>query len=139
MDSMKKDDKRVGVEISYLNSDLRVVSKRRYGLKEYVSLVRLDLLRVIADVEDLCYKVHDGAPKSMWREDVSDIFQRVRHKLLDKAGEIDRLPNVLVFSDSDMVSLDGDNVEILDDEMKKDMDSKSVKRVVEELFGTVIE
>lgn len=55
-------------------------------------MLRLDLLRVISDVEDLVYRLNDHKPKSEWNDEVWSAFCHIKHKILDKAGDIGRLP-----------------------------------------------
>lgn len=44
------------------------------------------------DVEDLVYAINGNMPKELWNQETLGLFNRIRHKLLDKAGEIERLP-----------------------------------------------
>lgn len=80
------------VKIVYRNEKLETVCERDYSLSEYSAVLRLDLLKIIMDVEDLLYISTGGLPKEMWPSDVLAQFNKIRHKLLDKAGEIERLP-----------------------------------------------
>jgi hypothetical protein len=52
-------------------------------------------LKVISDVEDLVYTLTGGKQKAEWPDDAALIFNKVKHKLLDKCGEISRLPENL--------------------------------------------
>lgn len=52
-------------------------------------------MRVISDVEDLVYKATDGKQKHNWNDDTMIAFNSIRHKLLDKSGDIGRLPDTL--------------------------------------------
>lgn len=90
MEGKVKDDYRV--KITYKNEKMETVCERDYSLEEYLSVLRLDLLRLIIDVEDMGYAMTNGAPKEMWSKEVLTIFGKIRHKILDKAGEIERLP-----------------------------------------------
>ena len=58
-------------------------------------MIRADLLRVITDVEDLVYLLNDNKPKSEWSDESWAAFCRIKHKLLDKAGDIGRLPDTV--------------------------------------------
>lgn len=50
---------------------------------------------MITDVESLVYQL-TGKPREQWDDETWSTFTRIRHKLLDKAGEIGRLPeNIL--------------------------------------------
>lgn len=59
-------------------------------------MLHADLLRLISDVEDMAYKLNHGKPKSEWTDESWSAFCCIKHKLLDKAGEIERLPQNLV-------------------------------------------
>lgn len=58
-------------------------------------MVRADLLRLITDVEDLVYQANGNKPKDEWTDESWAAFCRIKHKLLDKAGDIGRLPDNL--------------------------------------------
>lgn len=80
------------VSVTYRNERLVPVCQKEYTLDEYTSLIRSDLMRIITDVEDALYDV-TGKKKSEWPDSVLSKFDKIKHKLLDKAGEIGRLPN----------------------------------------------
>lgn len=44
----------------------------------------------------MAYALNDNKPKSEWSNESWTAFCRIKHKLLDKAGEIDRLPQNIV-------------------------------------------
>lgn len=58
-------------------------------------MIRLDLLKVISDMEDLLYAATGGKRKQDWPPDLIAGFNRIKHRLLDKAGEVQRLPETL--------------------------------------------
>lgn len=82
----------LGVKITYRNEKLEPVYERTYTLQEYADMVRMDLLRLITDVEELVYEMNDGKPREEWSDKSMAAFCKVKHKLLDKAGDIGRLP-----------------------------------------------
>ena len=43
------------------------------------------------DVEDLIYQLQGGNSKEDWSDAAYAGFQQIRHKLLDRAGEIERI------------------------------------------------
>lgn len=88
--------KNIGVNITYKNSKLETVCDKTYTLEEYTKMMRADLLRLITDVEDLIYKMNGGKPRMEWTDDSWVAFCCIKHKQLDKAGEIERLPDNLV-------------------------------------------
>ena len=55
-------------------------------------MLRADLLRLVTDVEDLAYIACDNNDKSEWPDEIWAAFCKIKHKLLDKAGDIGRLP-----------------------------------------------
>lgn len=79
------------VSVTYRNEKLVPVCQKEYVLDEYTVLIRNDLMRIITDVEDAIYDI-TGKKKSDWPSDVMQKFEKIKHKLLDKAGEIGRLP-----------------------------------------------
>lgn len=80
-----------GVELEYRNKDLEVVSHRECNLSDFSELLKNTAVRLISDVEDLAYRATDGKGKDEWPQDVMASFTKLRHKLLDMAGEIERL------------------------------------------------
>ena len=59
-------------------------------------MLRLDLMRLIGDVEDMCEAATRTPYKEDWPSAILDKFLHVKHRLLDKAGEIGRLPDNLI-------------------------------------------
>ena len=82
----------LGVKITYRNEKLEPVYERAYSLEDYTDMLRADLLRLISDVEDLVYVATDNKTKDEWSDSLWAAFYRIKHKLLDKAGDIGRLP-----------------------------------------------
>lgn len=103
--------KNIGVNISYKNSKQETVCNKTYTLEEYTALMHADQLRLISDVEDMAYKLNQGKPKSEWTDDSWASFCCIKHKLLDKAGEIERLPqNLVEYSRDDGTEDDEENL-----------------------------
>ena len=101
----------IGVNISYKNSKQETVCNKTYTLEEYTALMHADQLRLISDVEDMAYKLNQGKPKSEWTDDSWASFCCNKHKLLDKAGEIERLPqNLVEYSRDDGTEDDEENL-----------------------------
>lgn len=80
-----------GVRVVYYNAKMQPVCEKHYDLKTYLDLMRNDLLRLITDVEDVIYRSNDSASKDEWSDAVWLGFNKIKHKLLDKAGDIERL------------------------------------------------
>lgn len=84
------------VKVKYRNELGDMISSREYLLSDYVGMIRTDLFRVITDVENLYYRLNDGKPKREWAASDMEDFNLLKHRLLDKAGEIERLPEILM-------------------------------------------
>lgn len=98
--------KNIGVKVVYRNKDLEPIYERSYSLKEYTDMIRSDQLRLITDVEDMVYRANDNKPKTEWSSELWEDFCRIKHKLLDKAGDIGRLPeNVFLSNQEEFPSL----------------------------------
>lgn len=87
--------KQLGVRVVYRGKDLQPVYTREYTLEEYTEMLQNDLTRLVNDLERLCYDASDGKPKSQWNDRLWVSFNMIKHKLLDKAGDIGRLPRTL--------------------------------------------
>ncbi len=84
------------VKVVYRDRDLNPTSEKTYLLRDYTDMLKMDILRAVTDVEDLVYITNGNKPKEEWSDDTWTAFQRIRHKLLDKAGSIGRLPNDII-------------------------------------------
>lgn len=84
------------VKVVYLNKNMEQVNEKTYSLKDYVKSLKLELMRIIMDVEDLVYKTTKES-KDNWNADVMSSFNRIRHKVLDQANAIERLPQNLLY------------------------------------------
>lgn len=85
-------DTNLKVKVVYRNEKQEPVYDKTYGLRDYTDMLRADLLRLVTDVEDLAYLACDNKDKSEWPDDIWAAFCKIKHKLLDKAGDIGRLP-----------------------------------------------
>lgn len=86
----------MNVQVEYRNAKMELISRQVYDLTDYTSMLKADLLRLITDVEDLCFEVNGNRPKEEWSDESWSAFCKIKHKLLDKAGEIGRLPANIV-------------------------------------------
>ena len=86
----------IGVLAIYRDKDMTPVYTKTYTLREYTDMIRVDLMRLISDVEDLCYEVNGNRAKEDWSDETYSAFSKIKHKLLDKAGDISRLPDNLI-------------------------------------------
>jgi len=97
----------IDVTIDYRNAQREIVTTKVYSFKDYTEMLRIDLLRLISDVEDLVYLVNHNQSKEDWPDDVWNAFMGVKHKLLDKANDIGRLPDTISVSDPEGGRVDG--------------------------------
>lgn len=85
-----KGNKEILVEVTYRNDALEIVKKENYPLETYSKKLVTDLLKVLVDVEDILYE-EDGKLKKDWKYGTRTKFEKVRHRILDVAGSLDRL------------------------------------------------
>lgn len=78
---------------------MEVISKCEYTLRDYADILSLDLKRIITDIEDLAYMMKESRSKDDWTELEIIAFNKIKHKILDKAGEIERLPENIFDAD----------------------------------------
>ena len=91
----------IGVCVTYKDKELRPTYTKTYSLCEYTDMLRQDLLRLVTDVENLCYMANENKSKSEWSDQTFEEFCRIKHKLLDKAGDIGRLPENITIRTSE--------------------------------------
>lgn len=85
------------VKIEYKNKDLETVVEKEYSFIDYTEMINLELKRILMDVEDAFYYLSDNKQKSEWTPELTEKFQKIRHKLLDQANSIKRLPENLSY------------------------------------------
>ena len=83
------------VLIDYLNKNMEQIDQKSYPFFEYTNMLELEVKRLILDVEDAYYKFEQGKQKDQWSPESLQGFNRIRHKLLDVANAIARLPKTL--------------------------------------------
>lgn len=115
------------VSVTYRNRNMEAVCEKTYGLKEYTSLLCLDIKRLILDVEDLVYRLQDGRQKDDWDDAAFDGFNRIRHKLLDKAGDIERMPET--------IALQGEEVVVESPKEAEDQEQNWLPNILQKVFG----
>lgn len=94
----------VCVRVTYRDKDLKPTYVKTYTLGEYAESMRSDLQNLVGEVETLAYIANDNKPKEEWSDESFALFSRVKHKLLDKAGEIGRLPLNMTVRNSEPMS-----------------------------------
>ena len=83
------------VLIDYLNRNMDHIDRKEYMFNEYTGMLELEIKRLILDVEDAFYKLENGKQKDEWSAEAKQSFSRIRHKLLDIANAVGRLPKTL--------------------------------------------
>lgn len=85
------------VTIEYKNKNLETVVKKEYDFIDYTEMLNLELKRILMDVEDVFYYFSGNKQKQDWSPELTERFARVRHKILDEANAIKRLPENLTY------------------------------------------
>lgn len=99
-----KEYQELGVRVIYRDKDLRPTYTKTYSISEYAEAMRADLQGLIGDIETLGYIANENRRKEEWGDESFAVFSRVKHKLLDKAGEIGRLPSNLIVRKTEPMS-----------------------------------
>lgn len=86
----------LGIRVTYRNKNMQPTYSKVYSINEYTDMLRADLLRLVTDVEELCYAANNNKPKEEWTDETFAGFSKIKHKLLDKAGDVGRIPENLV-------------------------------------------
>ena len=86
-----KDVQEILVRVTFRDKDLKPTYTKTYTLPEYAEAMRTDLQNLVGEVETLGYIANGNKPKEEWSDESFALFTRIKHKLLDKAGEIGRL------------------------------------------------
>ena len=85
------------VTIEYKNKNLETVVEKEYDFIAYTEMLQLELMRVIMEVEDAFYTFSGNKQKEEWPPELTERFKKIRHKLLDQANAIRRLPENLSY------------------------------------------
>ena len=85
------------VKVSFKNKELETVVEKEYDFLDYTTLVDLDLKRIIKLVEDAFSYFNEGKKKEEWPKESFEMFANIRHKILDQANAIKRLPENLSY------------------------------------------
>ena len=85
------------VKIEYKNKNLETVVEKEYDLISYTEMLNLELMRLIMEVEDAFYVFSGNKQKEDWPPELTERFKKIRHKMLDTANSIKRLPQNLSF------------------------------------------
>lgn len=90
-------NKNYTVLVEYRNRDMEKIGERRYDFQEYVDLVSLEIKRIILDVEDMLFRIEEQKQKDEWSNENMVDFMKIRHKLLDEANAVSRIPHQLQY------------------------------------------
>ena len=95
------------VKIEYKNKNLETVVEKEYDFVSYTEMLHLELMRIIMEIEDAFYAFSGNKQKDFWDEDMKERFKKIRHKMLDQANAIKRLPQTLSYKGirADQVSI----------------------------------
>lgn len=85
------------VKINYKNKDLETIVEKEYEFIDYTEMLSLELKRILMDIEDSFYYVSGNKQKEEWSPELTERFKKIRHKILDNANAIKRLPENLSF------------------------------------------
>ena len=85
------------VKISYKNKDMETVVEKEYDFLDYTMLINLDLKKILGLIENAFVYLSDGKTKESWPKETTERFNEIRHKLLDQANAIRRLPETLSY------------------------------------------
>lgn len=69
------------VKVSYKDRDLNTVREREYTLRNYASMLRVDVQKVIVDIENAMYRLSGNRTKDEWDDGTRLLFSKIRHKL----------------------------------------------------------
>lgn len=80
------------VKIEYKNKNLETVVEKEYDFISYTEMLNLELMRLIMEIEDAFYVFSGNKQKDDWDPEMKERFKKIRHKMLDQANAIKRLP-----------------------------------------------
>ena len=93
------------VKIEYKNRNMETVIEKEYLFTQYTDLIANELTSVITDVENAFYAFEHGEQRENWSEESVQRFKEIRHKLLDHANSIKRLPSTLRYNGAPIGSM----------------------------------
>lgn len=105
------------VKIEYKNEKMETVVEKEYDFKQYVEMLRQELMKDIVEIEDAFYDLSGNKQKHEWDENLTRRFKRIRHKLLDQANAIQRLPQNLTYKNHSPMEMS--SAEFIDKLLKK--------------------
>ena len=94
------------VKITYKNKSLETISQREVSLVDYCKEQRQNLMHIIADVESAFYLLQPNKNKDEWSAETMEAFQKIRHKVLDSANNVERLPKNIYYKNCNISAID---------------------------------
>jgi hypothetical protein len=85
------------VKVEYKNKNLETVVEKEYDFISYTEMLNLELMRLIMEIEDAFYVFSGNKQKEEWDPEMMERFKKIRHKMLDQANAIKRLPQNLTY------------------------------------------
>lgn len=85
------------VKIPFKNQKLETVVEKEYDFLDYTMLINLDLKKILGLIEQAFSYFNEGKPKEEWSEEATKMFAEIRHKQLDQANAVRRLPETLSY------------------------------------------
>ena len=83
------------VKIEYKNEKLETVVEKEYSFVSYTEMLDREIRKILNDVEDSFFYFQSYIPKEQWSDEAKKRFDSIRHKILDQANAIKRLPQTL--------------------------------------------
>lgn len=83
------------VRLKYHDKNGQVIREENMSLEEYTGWLKGGLQRMIGNVEQLIYSMNGNKPREEWDADTIKQFGMIRRQLLDIAGDVGRIPEVL--------------------------------------------
>lgn len=85
------------VRIEFKNKDLETVVEKEYDFIDYTNMLNREIKKVLDNIEDAFFYFSGYKPKKDWDEETTKRFSVIRHKLLDQANAVGRLPDNLSY------------------------------------------
>lgn len=83
------------VLIQHKTKDGEVYLEKEYSLADYTKLVASEMIYLVVDVENAFYEYEGQKNKAEWSKNGKKRFGEIRHKILDYANSVKRLPENL--------------------------------------------
>lgn len=83
------------VKIEYKNEKLETVIEKEYSFLDYTAMLDREMRKILNDIEDSFFYFQSYNPKAQWSDEAKKRFESIRHKMLDQANAIKRLPQNL--------------------------------------------